>query len=355
MKITYAYDSNGGLNEINGRLVLPEITARAEEASLIVSRVALFHEYENMVIDKSGFYFMIQPFYTDDTVLYFTKTPLSSASDEVKLSNALKYKPDFVFQNREHEDLLKSIFSAEINGRTTWWYLTAEMLAFERSLYDGQYINIRRSKAIPYNKFMRILPEITASSTDMQKNSFCSKYKMYFSRDMNDTANLLRTAVIRDENYDKRTLDIIRSLKKVYNLHERDATSNAKNLCLWHINDSKPYDIFPEYNEIRSYLKDSPLDAVGICYSGNAVKYRLEPYERQTIYVCRSLENRDSRVFITNGNIYRNIDELKRAIETSECFDVKDWYLNDVVPFIRKPVPERTDRHKDVIGWYRKG
>lgn len=355
MKITYAYDSKGKLNEINDRLVFPEITARAEEASLLASRVALFYEYENMLIDKSGFYLMIQPLYTDDTVLYFTKTPLSSSSDEVKLSNALKYKPDFVFPNREQEDILKSIFSAEINGRTTWWYLTAEMLAFERNLYDGKYINIRKSTAIPYNRLMRLLPKITVSNIDIQKNGFCNKYKMYFSRDLNDTANLLRTAVVRNDNYNAGTLHIIGNLKKMYSMYECDARSNAKNLCLWHINDSKPYDAFPEYSEIRNYLRNSFPDAVGICYSGNAVKYRLEPYERQTIYVCCSLENRSSRTFVTNGHIYRSINELKRAIETSACFSVEDWYLNDVVPFIRKPVHEKTDIHKDVIGWYRKG
>lgn len=354
MKITYAYDSKGKLNEINSRLVLPDSRTRAEEASLLASRVALFYEYENMLIDKSGFYLMIQPLYADDTVLYFAKTPLSSSSDEVKLSNALKYKPDFVFPNREQEDLLKSIFSAEINGRTTWWYLTAEMLAFERNLYDGKYINIRRSTAVPYNRLMRILPKITADNIDMQKNSFCSKYETYFSRDFNDTASLIRTAVVRNEDYDTGTLRIIGHLKKMYSLYECDARSNAKNLCLWHINDSKPYDAFPEYSEIRSYLRNSSLDAVGICYSGNAVKYRLEPYARQTIYVCRSLENRSSRAFVTNGHIYRSIDELKRAIETSACFSVAEWYLNDVVPFIRKPA-EIKDKCTDVIGWCRKG
>ncbi len=360
MKVSYAADSSGNIIAVHNDikpLKNINLKLRLSEMQSLLNEIILLFGNKGINISEKTFDFMIQPLYTEDCLLFFTRTMLSSSSDEVKLSNSLKNKPDFVFRSSDEEDRLKSIFSTEENGKTVWWLLSAERVIVERNLYDGKPIGIKAGAPIPYHWFTKNINKIAVGQSDIEKTFFCNKYRFFGNSERNyfNVSEIMKTSIVRSFDFDNKVEHIIGQIKETNNLSDKDVFSNRKNLCLWLINDRKTDNIFEDYSEIKLYLKKNYPMTVGIHYKDNAIIFGMDIYGKQTVYVCSSFDNSDRHLYIIGGHIFFNIDELKNAIAKTDCFTQKKWYAEKVIPYIIKEAKtEKVNKSKDEIGWYKR-
>lgn len=339
MKVSYAADSKGNVLDIHNTISILGnigINKRLTDLQTFSNRLTMLCQMGNISADKATFDFMLQPLYTDDCALFFCKTPLDSSCDEIKLSNSLKNKPDFAFDSIEQENRLKSIFSSQEAGRTVWWLLTAEIIALEHNLYDGQYISLKQEKSIPYNKFISELKKSVIQKNDLEKNTFCQKFQYYgiSQRNYFDVDSLLRTAIVHTDDVDSKIEQMLNQCNRVYDIDENSLYSNRINMCLWLINNRKPHNIFVEYSDLKLFFKRELPQTIGIHYKENAVVFTLEPYGKQAIYVCCSFTNPDNRLFVMNGHVLSGIDKVKDAIRNIKYTVPPQWYCQNVIPYI---------------------
>lgn len=178
--------------------------------------------------------YMIQPLFSHDKLLFFSKEELSPTSDMVKEARGSKNKPYFAFKSKENEHLLKSIFTVEQHYplKSISYLLRAEAIDIERNLLDGKVINVSRIPPIPYYTFMtEVFDPILQSDIDKQK--FCQKYNFYAPsrKDWRFAEQLLPYAVEYQQNYSP-ILDCCRDVLDV-GIWKTDKDSNKKNLQLW--------------------------------------------------------------------------------------------------------------------------
>lgn len=356
MKISYAADSRGNTVAVHSNLNLSNnlsVKTRLFETQTFLNEIIPFFCTVKINVSNKMFDFMIQPLYAEDCLLFFTKTMLASDSEEVKLSNSLKNKPDFVFKNRDEENRLKSIFGTEEKGKRVWWLLSAEKLVVKRNLYDGKRIDLIHSVPVPYYCFAKELERMVIRQTDMENSVFCNKYRLFGSSERNyfNVPEILDTAIIRSGDFDGRIEYIIKKYKDMTGISDRDIFSNRKNLCLWLINNRKADNVFENFTEIKLFLRQNLTKGMSVYYKNNAIILN-DGANRKIIYVCRSFNDSVRHWYVVGGHIYYSVAELEKAIISSDCFIKNQWYVEGVMPYIQKEnkAKSRTGK-KDEIGW----
>lgn len=176
--------------------------------------------------------YMIQPLFSHDRLLFFSKQELSPMSDLAKEASGSKNKPYFAFENKEHEHLMKSIFTEDCPHKQCSYLLRAEAIDIERNLLDGRVINVSLAPSVPYYTFItEVFDPILQADIDKQK--FCEKYNFYAPshKDWRYAEQLLPYAVDYQQNYNL-LLDHCKGVLED-GPWQIDKDSNKKNLQLW--------------------------------------------------------------------------------------------------------------------------
>lgn len=305
-----------------------------------------------------GFCFMLQPFYTMERMLIFTKTEFSSSSQAVKLANEVEKHPE-IAADKERYDFYKSIFPDNTSGRTRWYFLNVGYIAFERNLYDCVKINVFYRTPIPYAGFMRSFNSSLISQEERDKKEVCPKYSFFNNGiDIEDAETLLSQAFLRDisgdmqSKFDFTVCEALEEYKCGSGYLQKDKTSNNANACLMMINNGRQ-NIFPVYQKVKNCISKTFKGAYNISYRGNKISAKLADGGDIAIYVSGTEENPK---FIVGGKMITGIEHLKKAMLLPTFRDETDWFVSKVKPniFIEETKATVRKKPKDVIGWNKK-
>ena len=327
------YESQA-INFLSPENRLDEINSVAEEI------LPIFHDF-GINADVTSFDYMFQPLFTEDRLLFFTKTELDASARIVREAYMVSQNPD-AYSGNSQKDLLKSIFSIQEKNRTLWYLVYAESIVLERNLYDTQYINLRVTHPVPYHRFMNDLKGMSITDSELKKGGLCDKYIQVspYERDCSNIEEIIQTAVLRNKmpqreptQFETALYQAAKAYAESTGITLRDNNSNRKMLCLHQINDNKDDSnaIFKIYNELKQYLKHTFPEAYGICYKKNAMYFRIPGKEHGTIFISNAKEEQ----FIVGGKTVRGMEELKKMIADDTCYHKKEWF-EDIQSYITK-------------------
>ncbi len=344
-------DSNGivwDTKSLKNPFKIKKYEKRIEEFHEIKDCLLNLFAEKNIPVSEKSFYFMVQPMYKEERILFFTKIPLLKESDFVQQCQEARKNPEYQFQNEKQADQLKSILVSEQNQ---YWLVNVEMLILERNLYDCEYISIRQSPPIPLYHFMKQIPTMIAESPEMitLPNDFRYCFYPEIPTRMNESA-LLENAIVRDAissrdnsaELDKRLFYIIyemtQKLEIVKETEEgrtegKDAFSNLETLYLHYINECSlqlSQDTFYEiYQNIKSTIKQVYPNSFGISYHKKPSFVAFTEGQRKaTIYII------NETLFLNGGKLYTDMESLKQALQKESCFEEPPWFREKVIPYI---------------------
>lgn len=311
----YAVDSTGKvfrLSDTNGSNPL-SLETRAKRLNEFID---VFFERGN-----NKFCFLIQSAdaYAKERVLLFTKTQLSSSSQEVRLANELEHHPEIKGEKREY---LQSIFTGG-NGVSNWYYLGVGGIEFERNMYDGKPINACYIPPIPYSLFIKQLDD------ELQNYTLLN-----IGLELNYPKALLEMAFDRNSQFDLEISQALERYKQAYGYDLRDKDSNKANNCIIAITEYKD-NCFPVYQQVKNCIKNTFKEAYNIRYKGNCITAQLDSSHSITLYV---IQNDPALVVI--GGIEYDIESLKNTLTSLELdksvplFEETDWFSEKVRPII---------------------
>lgn len=316
------------------------------------------------------FEYYIQPFDTHEFLTIFIKAPVSSTSDEVKISDLIKdEKNRQVFSEQKiikglktdmKENLLFSIVRDENQTKPTWVLIYALTIQLERNRYDSKIINISPSGLIPYYDFVRGLKNKVISFKNnetidtIDKKENYHKYYMFSpkKRKFSDIQTLIDNAVLCDKD----SIDLIykkvcQEINKTFEPYKKslDIYSNLEANCINYVIGHKIKKVFPAYNKIKTILVKRYGDKVSsVKYKHSKITFLFYSEETQTqitnvIYVCDNGKNNkdplDDCVFVFNGHLVENFATMEKVLndfEASDCFTAEKWFIKgetDVVNY----------------------
>lgn len=307
-------------------------------------------------VENKHFCFLMQPFYTMEHLIFFTKTEFSSSSQAVKTANELEKHPE-ILANREYTEFFKSIFPDNSSSKPRWYLMCVGAIAFERNLYDCKCINAEYIQPVPYAQFMRNLEaQLTKQKNiDNDRSRFQIKTN---GMSLTDIQSLLATSFDRDivngseSRFDLSCLQALEHCKQIRGYVNRDSQSNKATICLSIINDSKK-NVFLLYQEIKNCIKKTFKSAYNVRYKGNRITAQINEEHLLTIYVGGTDEKPQ---LIIGGNTFDGMDSLKAALLSPSIFQETKWFTEKVKPYIQEneaSKPKRK-RDKDEIGWNKK-
>ena len=318
MALKYAIDSKGEVFRVseNDPIRMPTLQTREEALNSFIS------EFFSRPIDG-------RPFRDKDSVCtlmtgntemawFFTKTPLSSSSQDVKLANDLDAHPEITGNRR---DFLENIY-LDKNSVSDWYYLGVGCVELERNLYDGEYIDARYHSPIPYTRFLQLL------DTDFKDYSLTNigielKYPQAF----------LETALVYPEDFDLKIKQELDLYMQAHGFENRYKDSNKATICISMITDYKG-NCFPVYQQVKNCIKKTFKEAYNIRYKGNKITAQIKSEigcERQlTLYVVSN----DPPLVIIGGTDTMGIERFKNLLTSPELFNSKKWFDDKVVPVL---------------------
>lgn len=332
--------------------VIPQEVREKELGGFAEGFSAFLHRSGVDVQDKQ-FCYLVQPSYTSEQLVFFTRTEFASNSQAVKTANEVEKHPE-ILADREYTEFFRSIFPDNSRGKPRWYLMCAGSIAFERNLYDCKYIRADYVQPVPYARFMKILETRLSEQNGSEHTRF---HLQANGISLTDTQSLLAKAFDRDivngreSRFDLLCLRALAECKQTRELAGRDKDSNKATVCLSIINDSKR-NIFPIYQEVKNCIKKTFKGAYNIRYKGNRITAQIDD-RLLTIYVCGT----DGKAqFVIGGNTYNGTDSLKDALLSPALFLETDWFSEKVKPYIQEqdaPRPKRK-RDKDELGWNKK-
>lgn len=359
MKKQYAIDSKGQVHELISDKELLTVSPIKRLNDLKQSSFSLISQCKSyMKISDNAramFFYMIQPFENKDKIVFITKTPIVSSSNEVKLSNMFKndrinyrieknnYRNEFYTDFTE--DMLQSIFSSEENYTTQWWVLNAFEIVFERNNFDGEIISVVFDKPIPYHS---LITKLKDKVIDVPKNGKIEKNdntidKYLIINDSNfqitDINNLIKSAAIFSDlktDWFKLRDDIVIMFDDIKS--NCDKYSNVKSDYLNLAISNPCIKIFPIYQALKIFLLKRFAQVSTVQYHENKILFNFAPFGKQYIYVSQC---DDDYFFILGGKLYKSLDEVKYALihyKESNCFDTPKWfgsYDNNIIEFYK--------------------
>lgn len=249
-----------------------------------------------------------------ERVVFFTKTQLSSSSQDVRLANELAHHPEIEGERREY---LQSIYSDD-NDVSSWYYLGVGSIEFERNVYDGEYIDARYLSPIPYTLFMKLLDK-----------EFADCQLLSIGLELTSPQALSEMAFERTTSFDVEIVEALEQYKKDHGYDLKDKDSNKANNCIAAITEYKD-NVYPVYQLVKNCIRKTFKDAYNIRYKGNCITAQLDEYQSIELYVVSN----DPVVIIIGGNMIYGIDSFWTALTSPELFDETKWFTEKVKPLI---------------------
>lgn len=334
IKFTNMFDSKGNLVRTNtSDLSFCPQDKRLHDLSVLAYE--LLETLEPFKPNPKTFDYIIQPYGMDDRVIWFSKVKLEGDSDLVKVSQTAVKNPDYEYQDKEQEAMFKSIFQNMENGKSVWYLLSAETICLTRNMCDMKIIKAEAEKPVPYQMFMdnAKVNRITRNESVLGKASDKCKYLAH-EKDYNKVQFLFQSALLRSEDdvLDGYIQAGLNRFKKRF-LSERDELSNEKTYALMLLNDSRYENQYEIIEELKRWGgKEARIDGerIGISYKNNCVFIRVKSKEQVgEVYIAKDPVH-DSPVFQMNGKIINSIDDLKKSIESGECFAPSPLWWDEV-------------------------
>lgn len=332
----YAVDSTGDVFRLSEANELRELSteARAEELKTFISE--FFGENDKVFCLEMQKERNIRE---KERVLFFTKTPLSSSSQEVKLANELEIHPEITGKERES---LQSIFSDNSTGAPCWYSLGVGCIEFERNMYDNVCVNVHYASPIPFVQFINGLETKETDNT----------HTLLTDVDLTNIGALLNGAFKHSIAFDQELDKALEQYKQAHGYYERDPNSNKATSCLTAITEYKE-NCFPVYQQAKKCIKKTFEGAYNIRYKGNRITAccpRLDGSSSDTdqtrrleLYVVQN----DPPVFIIGGTVINGIEAFKEALTSPDVFKEADWFAEKVKPVIETNGLKQSDYIKD--------
>lgn len=303
------------------------------------------------------FSYMIQPLYTNDCLVYFTRTELSSSSQTVKLANSLNEHPELKNQPDLYA-LLKSIVQYK-EGTPRWFLISVGLIEFERNFYDCKRINLTYRQPIFLYWFLKELRKKQISQEELNSEKVCEKYCFFEnSIDLTNGEMLIQGAFDRDivggkeSFFDMTIYRLIQKYKKEHyqNRYEKSnlATNNLKllnNHTSW-----RKKDIFIAYDTAKKMIKKIYKEAYGICYRNCKISAHLTSKIKLTMYASGT---RERPIYIINGHFF-TVEQLKNYLLDLKELSSVDWFTQKVEPYIECNKKARVYHKNDVLQWNKK-
>lgn len=343
MRIDYTVNSNGEISKVSDSrpINIKKYDTRRKELEEIWEKIMLNLEEKYPDISRNSAFYMIQPYYTTDRILLFTKLQMSSDSKIVKNFN----NPEYKFKNEQEEDFYKSIAVEELpNGQKKWWYIEVISLVFERNLNDCEFILAGSTIPIAYNSVFKNFDLVELADVDYRK--VVALDKRYILRDgdekrvdlqnINAFVNLAITCYTNSE-IEEDIYRLVRQYAEETGTSKKDNLSNDKQLALLVAMgkiDSKLF--YSIYESVKQILNNLYPEINGeVKYKGNSIYFTLNG-ENQTIYVSSSLNGTSDVSFVLNGNIINDTKNFLQALRQDDLFEKQDWFENTIVPVIEE-------------------
>lgn len=285
-------------------------------------------------LSPKTFDYVIQPYGMDDRLIWFSKVKLESDSDLVKASQTAIKNPNYEYQDKEQEAVFKSIYQSTEGEKVVWYLLSAETICLTRNMCDMKIIKAEAEKPVPYQTFIEDAKEnrITKEELTLGKATDKRKYLAY-EKNYNDVRFLFQTALPRYENdvidgYIQ--LGLINFNKKF--LADCDSFSNEKTYALMLLNESPYEKQFEIFNKFKLWAnKEAKIDGnrVAVSYNRNCMTIRVKE-QICGIYISKDPIH-DSPIFQINGKIIENVDDLKKIVESGECFSPAPLWWDEVL------------------------
>lgn len=331
----YVIDSNGEA---------VELSPTDKTVKLLVEdiRINELHKFTDVFLKVMGeedkhFAFMIQPFYTKEYVLYFTRTLLSSSSQAVKIANEIDRHTE-IQAHQDQMDFYKSIFRDESEKEQRWYYLCVGCIAFERNMYDCKRINVASIQPVPYQQFFRELPAQLLTPEETSVNAPTMGF-VYVSNGipLPNAQGLLQKAFDRDiedgqaSAFDYKVQQEIERYKERKGYANKDGMSNRATTCIAMINETRR-NVFPTYLALKNAIKKVYENATDIKYNGNKITAQIDEERVLEIYVSG---NDELPQFIIGGKVVNTFDELRALLASPVIFQKEPWFEEKVLPYIR--------------------
>lgn len=277
MKASFAVDSEGVVVNTSKALNIFRVrnkNRRYEELNTFIDGFLFFLNNQNINLTKEGIYSKIQPMYTEDRIVFFSKIPLEASSSLVKQSHALQTNRLVGEVEPKLKRQLESVCFTQEREKTKWWLLLAEEVLFERNIFDCEWEKMSVLKTVTYSAFLKNNRNLIKDK-DAFKGTMNYGYCFADDFDITDTENILKNAIVRN-GVDPHLDECIRkALIKVQEVEARtveqpEATKQIKDmarLVLKAITNQKPITILTDY------------DADGICaaYQIDNLAHTLNP------------------------------------------------------------------------------
>lgn len=340
MKASFAVDSEGVVVDTSKALNIFRVrnkNRRYEELSTFVDGFLFFLNNQSINLTKEGVYSKIQPMYTEDRVVFFSKIPLEASSSLVKEAHALRTNRLVGEADPKLKRQLESVYFTQEREKTKWWLLLAEEVLFERNIFDCEWEKMSVLKTVTYSAFLKNNQNLIKDK-DAFKGTMNYGYCFADDFDITDTETILKNAIVRngvDPHLDECIRKALRGQYDSMGFANKRRYANQATYCLLAINDYKYNNpIYSVYTEVKGIIKELCPAARNIRYSGNIISFEYNN-SIQSIFVCYSLQNNEKdQTFIINGNIINGVREL-RQINIDDITKHCQWYNDTVVPNIK--------------------
>ena len=328
MKASIVITSNGEIidaSQMQNVFRVKGEQSRKEE--LDTYRAALSSVLEDVFpIPAEGFYRKIQPYYTNDKLIFGIKVPLEPSNSLVIRAN--KHFPQD--ENSADMDVLKSVYYTQQREKTVWYILYVASITFERNVYDCQYEGVYMSKPVLYSDFLQIWDKDTIPQDVYAKRTVNKGYIYIDKADFRSIDTILKNAVVYENN--GLPLNDIQQIKAiVYDFFQHIGFSEKKNYanqafeCLRCINNLR-YEgsIFSLYERVKPLIKEVLPTSKTVRYDMNRITFDFNG-RKNTIYVCGPNEKGNDLTLVINGRIYPTVEDLisniHKAIQPCEWFN----------------------------------
>ena len=356
MKYSYAVDSNGIFQDVHtiaDPIHLQKIGVRIKDLQNITDQLLPLLTKNGIEAHSDCFDYMLQPLYTEDRLLFFTKIPIDPSDTRMRSSIMAHKNPDYEFSTPGQTDELRSIFSTQDKNKTLWFMLCAESIILERNLYDGEYIRIDTMPPVPYHRFINDLKGLMITQEEATSKTLSGKYLVKSPADKAylDVDAMIQTAIVRDgppsrqepAKFDVALQKALKEYEVNSGLQSKDAFSNRKMQALHQINDTKndPPAAYEIYKALKKFLVQKYPDVNGVCYKGNAIYFRIPGQERGAVYLVNTADER----FNVGGTVIKGLDALKDMIQKSTVYRERPWF-KEIKPYIKDQHKTKNERNE---------
>lgn len=339
MKASFAVDSEGIVRDTSKALNIfrvRNVNKRTEELNNFIAGFISSLIEQGVHLEPEGIYPKIQPMYTEDRLVFFSRIPLEASSQLVKQAHALRTNRPVNTDDPRLLRQMKSVYCTQEREKTKWWLLLAEEVLFERNIFDCEWEKMVLLKTVTYSVFME---QNQTPYKEIKQGTMNYGYCFVNDADISDTDYILKHALIRNGTDPQLDEKIRKALAKQYNemgFANKQRYANQATYCLLAINDFKltSHSIYTVYNEVKDVIKELCPAARNIHYSGNVISFEYNN-NKQSIFVCNSIYNNpNDQTFIINGNIINGVHELRR-INFDKVMQECRWYNDKVIPYIK--------------------